>query len=163
MAGSLGSLVPTLGFIPMLYANSTPFNGFVSFTQRMQGPSPSLHSGNCEYTLLISHRLSIDTTSFTGSTRGGSANALTIDKVSRTKREATLILSKEHSDADSVSSKIASTPCPSAGFYRVIPFVGSRLGAGRPPAHRTYVLDGLSRLLRIHRICLLLRPDASSA
>lgn len=127
MAGSLGSLVPTLGFVPLLYANSTPFNGFVSFTQRIQGSLPSLHSGNGKCTPLVSRRLRIDTTSFAGNTRSRSTDALAIDKLSRTKREATLMLSRESGDANSVPppSGIAITPCLSAGFYRVIPFVGS--------------------------------------
>jgi len=126
VAGSLGSLVPTLGFIPMLYANFTLFNCFVSFTQRMQGSLPSLYPGNGKYTLLLSRQLSIDIASLTGNTRGRSTGALAIDKVQRTEREATSMLSRGCSDADSVpSSKIASTPCLSAGFYRVIPFVGS--------------------------------------
>ena len=130
----------------------------------MQGSLPSLHPGNGKYTLILSRRLSIDIASLTGNTRGRSTGALAIDKVQRTEREATPTLSKGCSDADSVpSSKIASAPCLSAGFYRVIPFVGSRLGAGRPPAHRTCNLDGYSRFLRIHRIYLLFCLDAYSA
>jgi hypothetical protein len=126
VAGSLGSLVPTLGFIPMLYANFTPSNSFVSFTQKTQGLPPSLHSGNGEHTLLISRRPSIDTTSFTGNTRSRAIDALAIDKVPRTKREAMLMLSRGRSDADSVLfSEIAGTPCLSPGFYRVISLAGS--------------------------------------
>jgi len=102
VAGSLGSLVPTLGFVPMLYANSTPFSGFLSFTQRIQGSLPGLHSGNGKYAPLVSRRLRIDTTSFAGNTGSRSPDALAIDKLSRTKREATLMLSRESSNADSV-------------------------------------------------------------
>lgn len=92
--GSFGSLVPTLGFIPMLYVNFAPFGDFLLFTQRMQGPFPSLYSGNGKYTLIVSRRLSIDVTSFTGKAECRSTHAHGISKVPSAECETILMLSR---------------------------------------------------------------------
>jgi hypothetical protein len=60
VAGSLGSLVPTLGFIPMLYVKPAPFDHLPLFTQIAQGPLSGLRSRNGKFTLFSSRWQCID-------------------------------------------------------------------------------------------------------